>query len=89
MQAPNLPPFSTHARQRGGKNNRPYHLRPTILSARAYMSSAHCQIIITAHKYIKEENLEGDRQREEAEREVIIYTELKVGGQKQGNVGRK
>lgn len=39
------------------------------LSAQAYMAQPDQQIIITAHKDIKEENLEGDRQREEVERE--------------------
>ena len=35
VQAPNLPPFSTHARQRGGKNNRIYRLWAAFLSQRS------------------------------------------------------
>lgn len=69
VQAPNLPPFSTHARQRGGKNNRLYSLWPSALSlpgpARLGPNDGHLQLIKTQGRKVPQ----GDRQRQRGEGE--------------------
>lgn len=69
LQAPNLPPFSTHARQRGGKNNRLYSLWPDSLSlpGPAWLgpTDGHLQLIKTPRRKVPQGD--GQRQRGEGE----------------------
>lgn len=59
--ASNLPPFSTHARQKGGKNNRLYCPCPAFPSCLC-CSALPTDIIIAAHEDMNEEGMEGCRE---------------------------